>query len=485
MPNKSGVAEQVISLPKGGGALKGLGEKFQPDLHTGTGNFSVPIAVPPGRNGFQPQLTLTYSTGNGNGPFGLGWNLGIPCVTRKTSQGIPCYQDQDVFILSGAEDLVLVKEETVDGPIRRFYRPRTEGLFARIIHITGNGNNYWEVTAKDGLQSLYGKDAASRVSDLAHPDHIFQWLLAETTDVFGNRIVYTYKHEDEAGLDDAWYEANHAYNQVYLAQIEYVNYTPDNGTPEAFLLSISFDYGEYPDQEAELAANPTPVKSWTYRPDPFSAYRAGFEIRTARRCRRILIKVHEHNSPLAGQLTKAYHLRYLDELSETERQGVTLPLNGVSLLAAITLTGYQPGEPPAALPPLTFNYTRFKPENRKYETFTAEGGYVPERALNAGEYELVDLHGYGLPDVIQTAPTGFRYWRNLGNCRFDFPRPMRQSPAGVTLADPGVQFADMEGTGSADLLVTNGPLTGYFPNQFDAQWDAAGFQKYKRAPHLI
>jgi len=45
----------VISLPSGGGAVSGLGEKFSPDLFTGTGNFSVPIAVPPGRHGTAPQ----------------------------------------------------------------------------------------------------------------------------------------------------------------------------------------------------------------------------------------------------------------------------------------------------------------------------------------------------------------------------------------------------------------------------------------------
>jgi hypothetical protein len=66
--NKSSVSNQVISLPKGGGALRGIGETFSPDLHTDTGNFTVPIALPPGRNSFQPQLNLVYSTGNGNGP---------------------------------------------------------------------------------------------------------------------------------------------------------------------------------------------------------------------------------------------------------------------------------------------------------------------------------------------------------------------------------------------------------------------------------
>jgi virulence plasmid B protein len=109
--NKSNTASQTISVPQGGGALQGIGETFSPDLHTGTGNFTVPIALPPGRNGFQPQISLVYSTGNGNGPFGQGWSLGIPGVTRKTSRAIPRYVDErDTFLLSGAEDLVPVVE---------------------------------------------------------------------------------------------------------------------------------------------------------------------------------------------------------------------------------------------------------------------------------------------------------------------------------------------------------------------------------------
>lgn len=115
MSNTKGTS--AIVPPSGGGAQSGLGEKFSPDLFTGTGNFSVPVAVPAGRNGFQPELTLGYSTGNGNGVFGMGWALGIPGVTRKTSKGIPVYNDnEDVFILSGSEDLVPIDNEqwTVD-----------------------------------------------------------------------------------------------------------------------------------------------------------------------------------------------------------------------------------------------------------------------------------------------------------------------------------------------------------------------------------
>ncbi len=158
MSNKSGVSSQIISLPQGGGAFHGIGEKFSPDLHTGTGNFTVPIALPPGRNGFQPQLNLVYSTGNGNGPFGLGWDLSIPGVNRLTSKGLPRYQDyhpdlkqRDTFVLSGAEDLVPVDETAAQAQ----YRPRTEGLFARILHHhdAGQKDNYWEVRSKDGLVS--------------------------------------------------------------------------------------------------------------------------------------------------------------------------------------------------------------------------------------------------------------------------------------------------------------------------------------------
>ena len=72
--------DRAISLPTGGGALHGIGETFSPDLHTGTGNFTIPIELPPGRSGFQPELKLVYSTGHGNGPFGMGWGLGIPGV---------------------------------------------------------------------------------------------------------------------------------------------------------------------------------------------------------------------------------------------------------------------------------------------------------------------------------------------------------------------------------------------------------------------
>src|SRR6187200_1513974 len=107
------VSAPTISLPKGGGAIRGIGEKFAANPVTGTGSMSVPIATSPGRSGFGPQLSLSYDSGSGNGPFGFGWSLSIPTISRKTDKGLPEYRDgeeSDVYILSGAEDLVPVLE---------------------------------------------------------------------------------------------------------------------------------------------------------------------------------------------------------------------------------------------------------------------------------------------------------------------------------------------------------------------------------------
>src|SRR6266571_6752179 len=151
--NKSGnsrISPPTLSLPKGGGAIRGIGEKFAANPVTGTGSLTVPIATSPGRSGFGPQLTLSYDSGAGNGPFGIGWNLSLPAITRKTDKGLPKYRDaeeSDTFILSGAEDLAPVfkknpdgswvrdrqgrlvdDEESRDGYTVKRYRPRIEGL---------------------------------------------------------------------------------------------------------------------------------------------------------------------------------------------------------------------------------------------------------------------------------------------------------------------------------------------------------------------
>lgn len=206
----------TVSLPKGGGAIKGMGEKFAANPVTGTGSMSVPIATSPGRSGFGPQLSVSYDSGAGNGIFGLGWNLSLPSIMRKTDKGLPHYRDgeeSDVFILSGAEDLVPVlrADGTVDEFVRdgyriRRYRPRVEGLFARIECWTNQADpreTFWRSLSKDNITTVYGKTSESRIADPNDPHPVFSWLICESYDDKGNAIRYGYKAENSDGINTA------------------------------------------------------------------------------------------------------------------------------------------------------------------------------------------------------------------------------------------------------------------------------------------
>ncbi|WP_375419223.1 SpvB/TcaC N-terminal domain-containing protein [uncultured Hymenobacter sp.] len=498
MSDKSGAG--AISLPKGGGAVSGLGEKFSPDLFTGTGNFSVPLALPAGRNGFQPELTLGYSTGAGNSAFGLGWNLGVPGVMRKTSKGIPRYDDeQDVFILSGAEDLVPIGRTDLFSAARpperigskTQYRPRTEGLFARIEHYQYlDGRNYWQVWSKDGLVSYYGAEAEpvttpdhranpgnhAIIADPLYPARVFGWHLTRTVDPFGNEIIYRYHRETVTA-------GPHQYEQTYLRDIRYGDYRAPNGRggepPQRYLLSVEFTYS-------------------ATRPDPFSTYESGFERRTTRRCVRVQTYTHPETAdlpaghaagtdPLAAAeparngnrvAVKTYALGYADQHPEAAQAQ-----NAVSLLHQVQVLGHDAGRPAGeqteAMPPLQFGYSSFAPDLQR---FAPVGGELPATSLADDNLELISIFGNGLPDLVQLGGAAPRYWRNLGGGRFDQPRPMREAPGGLQLADPAVQFIDANGDGKPDLLVSRDGLAGYFPLNQNGQWDRQSFRKYKQQP---
>jgi hypothetical protein len=104
----------AISLPKGGGAIRAMGEKFAANPVTGTGSLSVPIYTSPGRSGFGSELSLAYDSGTGNGSFGFGWSLFIPSITRKTDKGLPQYLDDESDVQVPVRDLLGVEDDEHD-----------------------------------------------------------------------------------------------------------------------------------------------------------------------------------------------------------------------------------------------------------------------------------------------------------------------------------------------------------------------------------
>lgn len=419
----------AISLPKGGGAIQGMGEKFAANPVTGTGSVSVPISTTPGRSGFTLQLSLSYDSGAGNGVFGLGWNLSLSEITRKTDKGLPRYWDNeesDIFILSGAEDLVPVLEldGTLDETLRdgyriRKYRPRIEGLFARIEHWTNlEGESHWRSISKDNITTVYGRTAESRIFDPNEPTHVFSWLICESYDDKGNVIRYEYKAENSEGVDIAQaHERNRTSESRsanrYLKRIKYGNLVPRLMQPDLvetdWLFEVVFDYGDHHPTDPK----PNDPGVWSVRNDPFSSYRAGFEVRTYRLCQRVLMFHHFQNETDVGRdcLVRSLLFNYSYEQNPTN---VRNPI--YSLLLSVKQTGYkrnpEGGYIHKSLPPLEFSYSEAKIDETIREVEPASLENLPQ-GLDGTRYQWVDLDGEGLSGILTEQGNGWFYKRNL------------------------------------------------------------------------
>ena len=504
-----------ISLPKGGGAIRGIGEKFAANPVTGTGSMTVPIATSPGRSGFGPQLSLSYDSGAGNGPFGFGWSMSVPSITRKTDKGLPRYCDgdeSDVFILSGAEDLVpildatgqrmhVVPPRTVHGITYEiwFYRPRIEGLFARIERwtATDTGVSHWRSISRDNVTTLYGYDANSCVTDPSDPRNIFSYHICRTWDDKGNVTVYDYLPEDGTGVDHAQaHEANRTdgingtrTTQRYLKTILYGNvqpYFPDwtsDGTetplPIEWLFKVVLDYGDH-DPGA-----PTPMhdRLWPVRPDPFSVYRSCFEVRSYRRVERILVfnNFTAENGVGADCLVRSTDLVYSDQQNPAD------PHNPIyTFLVSLTQTGYlRNGNSytSRSLPPLEFEYSQPQIQPDVLSLDPDSLANLPE-GINGSHLQWIDLDGEGLPGILTDVGSAWYYKRNLSPIN-QVPQPdgsiatrANFGPLELVAVLPSrsalgntQQFLDLSGGGRLDLVDFNEPLPGYFKRTSDENWE--------------
>jgi RHS repeat-associated protein len=514
------VEAPTIELPKGGGAIRGIGEKFGANPVNGTGTMSVPIITSPGRSGFGPQLSLQYDSGEGNGPFGFGWGLSLPTITRKTAKGLPRYDDaheSDVFILSGSEDLVpanrlgrdgtpvcgrdgepVVHEDRVDGYLIRRYRPRIEGLFARIerwMSLDRPGDVHWRSYSKDNVLTVYGLDAESRIADPLQPSRIFSWLVTEVRDDRGNAVLYHYAAEDGVGVDlnrpsernrggrdDPRRTANR-----YLTHIRYGNRVPlldaDGRRPlfldrasvgrgrndDLWLFETVFDYGGHtPD-----APLPHDAAEWAVRHDPFSTYRAGFEVRTTRLCRRVLMFHHFPGEPGVGRncLVRSTDFGY-----SAEDRG-SRPADPVgSFLYSVTQAGYRRrgrGYLRATLPPVEFDYS-VADVNDKLEVVDPGTLANLPAGVDGTTNQWVDLYGEGIPGILTDQGNAWFYRRNLtpaGDGCVEFgPLETVGLRPNSQLADRTSRLMDLAADGHPDLVVLGGPMPGFYEQAGENGW---------------
>ncbi len=480
-----------VSLPTGGGAIRGIGEKVAANPATGTISMSLPLPTPAGREGFSIELALGYDSGAGNGPFGIGWHLTSPSVARKTSKGLPSYRDdEDVFLLSGADDLVPARVGSgQDAPLDcldrgdfrvQRYRPRVESRFDRIERWIrrADGDAHWRVVTRANVSHIYGRSPGARIADPDDPARVFSWLLEETHDDRGNLARYEYKGEDGVGVDGtrcseaSRWAANAAGPPVscataqrYLKRIHYGNRRP--GVAGDWMFQVVFDHGEH----AGEPPTPDEIRPWSCRLDAFSTYHPRFDLRTYRLCHRILVF---HCFPELGaspRLVRSVDLTY-DES----------PF--VTYLTSVTQVGYRLGAggwQRAALPPLELEYGRAElhDELRFVDAESLEG--LPTGGVGPW-YTWVDLDGEGLPGALSATAAAWSYKANLGGGRLAPPRRLPSQPA---QADPAAglhRLMDLGGDGQLDLVQFSRPLPGRYGRTPEGGWES--FAPFEASPNI-
>ncbi|MFH1283161.1 MAG: SpvB/TcaC N-terminal domain-containing protein, partial [bacterium] len=230
-------------------------QNLQPSLFTGALTYSVPISVPSGRKGIQPNIALNYSSQSGNGILGVGWLLDLGSIERSTKNGVPKYNSQDTFIFkSGGSTVELV---SIGG---NEYRAKIEEAFMRF---TFDGY-FWTVKDKSGITYYFGQTVASQQDS---GSNVFKWCLDKVQDTLGNYMTLTY-------IKDG--------GQIYP---DTINYTGFDGAPSldpAF--QVDFDY----------------IDS---RDDFFFSYRSNFIIKTNKLLSTITVKQN-------GSRIRKYMLSY-------------------------------------------------------------------------------------------------------------------------------------------------------------------------------
>ncbi len=155
----------------------------------GTASYRIPIAVPPGRAGIEPNLSLVYEGVRTNGYVGTGWRLdGLSVITRcQVTAGLDGYVDRfsSAFCLDGKR-LVPVSGQPLGGVTTEF---RTViDSFTKILAVTANDHTVesFRVYTKDGRILTYGQ--GGRVAIAPDPT----WVLTRIEDRKGNTVTIRY-----------------------------------------------------------------------------------------------------------------------------------------------------------------------------------------------------------------------------------------------------------------------------------------------------
>lgn len=489
------IVTPTVSLPKGGGAIKNIDEKFEVNASNGSASFTIPF---PSRSvrGFGIELGLSYNSGSGNDIFGLGWSLSLPSIKRKTEKELPeylDYTDSDIFQFSGVEDLVpklvydgaawqAVIYDSTDGLFSiKEYRPRIEGSFSRIERWMkkDSGIIHWKIVSKENVCTVFGDTILTRKADPSDATKIFEWLPHFSYDDRGNCSIYTYKQEDGVGMDAGQlhnknrHDGTAPFTNLYPKQVHWGNIKPFDGNTlpaiNEFVFEMVFDYGEHDPAQVPFPIN----RNWKFRDDAFSFYNAGFEIRTCRLCERIFFYHHFAELPGGSALVSAFEFVYDDNGQ----------IGNFRFLKEVITTGFikhtDGSYTQKSLPPLSFDYQPHE-WDKTIQSVPAENLADLPAGINA-EYKWIDLYSEGLSGILTEQAGAFYYKQNLGQAHFSRPELINPKPIFSGLGTE-VQIEEVEGDGNKYLTSKAGNVKGFYKMNEEGAWEH--FRSFEQLPNI-
>lgn len=457
---------------------------------TGAANIQVNIPLTGGRSGFQPALSLAYTSSGRNSAYGVGWALtGVPAIGISMKDGFPKYDGSEKYTFGGQELVPWLegRQPRIEGNDQywiQYFRTKVESAFNRFekwIH-KSNRSVHWRIRNPKNQVMIFGKDerGSSRIYDPQHPDHIFLWLLEAQFDNLGNAIQYEYIAEDDTNVNaGSSFERNRILNsrgfaQRYLKRIRYGNtipLQPDAPDPagQQWLFEVLMDYGDHGTEDFPSYLR---VPNWAVRLDPFSIYQPGFEVRTYRLCRRILMYHHfaaelGDGPTLIGKLDLDYH-----------EDAVGTTLEGVHY------TGYrrnaeQDAYQGKSLPPLLFHYSEPQVERIFHPAPEQTTENVPF-GLGGLNHKWVDLYGEGLPGVLYESNQAWYYKSNLGEGHLGRQQTVISKPS---FSFGNYALSDFDSDGNLNVVVMQGREAGYY--EYDRDHEAwSGFRSFAAAPQV-
>lgn len=154
-----------------------------PEVNQVSGAFThgIPIVVPPGRNGVQPNLSLTYNSQDKNTEnlFGAGWSFNIPFIERMNKSGIEDMYTATAFTSSMDGELASMSATEYGAKFE-------SGSFRKYTF----ADSKWIVLEKNGTRYTFGASTASRIFNPSDSTQIYRWLLEEVRDTNGNFMTY-------------------------------------------------------------------------------------------------------------------------------------------------------------------------------------------------------------------------------------------------------------------------------------------------------